>query len=733
MNNTNKEKLFKLSTLAFCLAALPQAVHAAEEVQQVELKQVNVVGKNRSLRTENRNDYTTSAMSSTTGLALTPRETPQSVSVITKNQINDQGITTLADALKTTTGVNVVRQGNRTHFQSRGFYIEKLEEDGMATTIGAPGIFGSPARDGHNITDLAMYDHIEVVRGAAGLTQSNSAPGGTINAVRKKPTVKKQISMNGLADRFGKRHIELDASGTLNSENQLRGRIVGSFDHDKTFQDKVKGQNSLLYGVLEKDIGENSKVSVGAYRIAQRNTPNLNGLPLWEDGSSLPRDSYFGADWNHGRFIKNGVFAEFDHYFNDNWKWNSKIDWRNSHSDQRYAFLMADKSGLKANQSIGIEDQQAFRYQHDSKHLHIQNNLRGKFEALGQTHDIFLTHNYSKERNNLHHTRMQATGSYDPFSAVIPQPDWAAEPYSIMDSNNHFYTHALAAGTRINPTEKLHLLVGGRYTHWKRDFDYNWSRYAGAPDNDAKTYSVKNSKFIPYIGITYDFMPGQSLYASYTSIYKPTLKTNADNSYLAPEVGKNYELGWKGEWMQSKLNTAVSLFQTDNTNVGVRVNVPASGNRKQTFYYVPAKERSRGVDAEISGAIGANWKLFAGYTYNIRKTENHPNTEGDFANWTPKHIFRAYSSYTPPFANGKLSIGIGLSSQSKTGSKLPQGGYTVWNAGLQYRPTDNLQLGLAVNNLTDKRYYENNSNRTKNYGNFYGEPRNAVFSLKWKM
>ena len=89
----------------------------------------------------------------------------------------------------------------------------------------------------------------------------------------KKPTVKKQISMNGLADRFGKRHIELDASGTLSSENQFRGRIVGSFDHDKTFQDKVKGQNSLLYGVLEKDIGENSKVSVGAYRIAQRNTP----------------------------------------------------------------------------------------------------------------------------------------------------------------------------------------------------------------------------------------------------------------------------------------------------------------------------------------------------------------------------------------------------------------------------------------------------------------------------
>ena len=74
MNHSNKEKLFKLSTLAFCLAALPQAVQAAEEVQQVELKQVNVVGKNRSLRTENRNDYTTSAMSSTTGLNYQDRK-----------------------------------------------------------------------------------------------------------------------------------------------------------------------------------------------------------------------------------------------------------------------------------------------------------------------------------------------------------------------------------------------------------------------------------------------------------------------------------------------------------------------------------------------------------------------------------------------------------------------------------------------------------------------------------
>nr|WP_283129716.1 hypothetical protein [Neisseria lactamica] len=80
-------KLFKLSILTLSLSALSHSAQAAGEMQQAELEQIRVTAKNRSLRTENRNDYTTSAMSSTTGLALTPRETPQSVSVITKNQL----------------------------------------------------------------------------------------------------------------------------------------------------------------------------------------------------------------------------------------------------------------------------------------------------------------------------------------------------------------------------------------------------------------------------------------------------------------------------------------------------------------------------------------------------------------------------------------------------------------------------------------------------------------------
>lgn len=183
-----------------------------------DLQAITVKSDRDNTRTEDVNSYTTSAMRTTTGLTLSPRETPQSVSVITKTQLDDQGLTTIEDALRTTTGVNVTRHGSRTVYQSRGFFIEQIEEDGISTTIGAPGVTGNPFRNPKQQMDLTLYDHIEVVRGATGLTQTNSEPGGTINAVRKKPTDDTQLRADAIVDRFGKVRATGDASGTLNKD-----------------------------------------------------------------------------------------------------------------------------------------------------------------------------------------------------------------------------------------------------------------------------------------------------------------------------------------------------------------------------------------------------------------------------------------------------------------------------------------------------------------------------------
>ena len=148
--------------------------------------------------------------------------------------------------------------------------------------------------------------------------------------------------------------------------------------------------------------------------------------------------------------------------------------------------------------------------------------------------------------------------------------------------------------------------------------------------------------------------------------------------------------------------------------------------------------RSHGWEAEISGDITDNWKISAGYTFNTsryRFSESNSAPAGlNFSTHTPKHMFRLYTSYKLPFADRKWTVGGGLTSQSRTLSSgsIAQGGYTLWNADVSYKPNDHLDMALIVNNLTNKRYYQNKIGRNAVSGNYYGEPRNISFKLNWK-
>lgn len=112
-----------------------------------------------------------SAMQATTGMELSMRQTPQSVTVVSKPVLREQGITGMAGAMRSTTGINVLSETGRVRFQSRGFYIDQIQEDGISSTV--PGSSGNPTRDPQSMTDMAVYDHIEVLRGPTGLPEPN--------------------------------------------------------------------------------------------------------------------------------------------------------------------------------------------------------------------------------------------------------------------------------------------------------------------------------------------------------------------------------------------------------------------------------------------------------------------------------------------------------------------------------------------------------------------------------
>ena len=502
---------------------------------------------------------------------------------------------------------------------------------------------GNNPHDQKQLNDLSLYERIEVVRGATGLKKAASEPGGSINAIRKRPTTDNHRSIEGQVDRFGKVRTSGDFSGTLSEEYGLRGRVVGTLERDNTFRDHVDGDKQVLYGVLDKTLGDSTTLTLGGTYHHEHDTPSLFGLPANEKGYDLrlPRSTYLGASWNRSTYQKQDAFVELDHQFNDNWKLNSALEYKHSTSQTAYGYV-PQRSDVSANGTVS--DGFTGHSDRHSNQWNFRSDLDGKYTLFGREHELYAGYNYNREKfDNTWHGKKIA-GEYNIFrwqGTEIAQPaDWNALPEEVRHTTIH--THTLGLATRLNPIERWHLLI-----------------------------------------------PQQSLYASYSSIFKYSGDyLDINGKTLPPVMGNNYEIGWKGSWNDDRINTTLAFFQTEKHNQPIdtwKGIDPATGavrewQRGDRSIYTPVRLQSRGIDAEIAGG------------FNMQSKSSPITVDGN------KHYL---------------------------------GGYTVWHANVQYEPEKNLRIGLNINNLTDKHYYESYAHRGTGQGHFYGEPRNAMLTFRW--
>ncbi|MDO4636915.1 MAG: TonB-dependent siderophore receptor [Lautropia sp.] len=728
--------LVRSGMLLSLLAAAPMA-----QAQQADatLGDVVVVGRVKTDKTEKSNSYTTSLMSTTTGLDLSPRETPQSVSVVTRKQMKDQGINRLSDALKQTTGITVLEDSTRTRFQSRGFYIDQIEEDGVASQV--PGSASNPYRTSSMLTDMVVYDHVEVLRGAAGLTQANGEPGGTINVVRKKPTAKLQASAQASAARWDDYRLEGDVSGPLTAGRSVRGRLVAAGEKSASFKDVVDNDLGVVYGVVDADVGEAGLVTAGVVYQRIRDVPDPFGVPMGVGVTELglPRSTYLGADWNRTLNTKVNPFVEFDYYLNDDWKFNSKLNLIDTRMDQRFAALANGSRSFTGVAADGLLTGNNMQYyDNDSKELAWQGRATGKYELLGRSHDLFVTLSLSRQEEDSHWRRVLAGKAYSVWNfdhSALVQPNWNDQSALDLDADfhNEVKQRGLSLGTRLNLSDAWHLLVGARYAGVKSSGSYYYRRFNGKADNDyGVNRAVDKKKVTPYAGLTWDFSPGTSAYASWTEIFKVQSNVDAANNVLDPVVGHNVEVGTKSSFLDDRLNLSFAVFQITQKNRAVSV----LGTR---YSVAEGKVRSRGFEVEASGELTPDWNVFAGYTFNNSKyleTESTVYAAGEnYSKHTPKHMLRAYSSYRLPGELRPWSVGAGFSVQSKTNSLggVPQGGFTLWNANVHYDINRNYRVSVVGKNLTDKRYYVTQKVRYPGINNFFGEPRSLMLQLSWTM
>ena len=247
-------------------------------------------------------------VSTATPLGLSIRETPQSVSVITQQRMQDQGLSTIAQVMAQTPGITLFSLGSeRTGFTSRGYSITNYQLDGVSTHSENLGLNAIPSQ---SLADMALYDRIEVLRGASGLMTGAGDASGAINMVRKKPTTQFQASVEGeLASRNERRGMA-DIAGPLNEAGTVRGRFVALAEEADSIIDHYSHDKKVVYGVIEADLTRDTKLTAGVTHQRKRSNGSLSylGFPLFYSNgvmTDLPRS--FSPAAKSNRFGSNSM------------------------------------------------------------------------------------------------------------------------------------------------------------------------------------------------------------------------------------------------------------------------------------------------------------------------------------------------------------------------------------------------------------------------------------------
>jgi outer-membrane receptor for ferric coprogen and ferric-rhodotorulic acid len=676
------------------------------------LETITVQGKGAT--TEGTGSYTSGEASTSNRLGLSLRETPQSATVVTRQRIDDQSMTSLEDVLDNTTGLYLLRGGGErpTIYARGGFTVSTLMFDGVPQSWSGD-YAASP--------DLAMYDHVEVVRGANGLMQGAGQPSAGINFVRKMPTTERHLILRNSIGSWNNYRTELDASGALNSTGTLRGRIVGTFNDRDSFRDIQNNKHGLLYGVLEADLGENTTVTVGASHKNEDNKSPWAGIPVTTQGShlNLPRSTFYGNVWDYWDKETTTVFARIEHDLSDGWKLKASAE--KTWSDMNYASSYIQNYGsynVDAGEYWGTYDTASYDL-----------NVSGPITLFNRQHDLV----FGVSRRDMETTLKGGEGIIDTNIDIYNwNPYKYAKPdFGIMYSSGSKtkQTGAYVTG-RFNIIDPLNVIVGIRS---------DWYDYRSLTSSTA--YGI-DANITKYFGVTYDINPSHSVYASYTDIFEAQNYSGFDGNLIDPILGENYEIGVKGEYFGGALNTSLSLFLIDQTNRATLAS-DQTGCPIARCYEASGLVRSKGIEFEVNGEITPNWRLGLGYTYTDARYRKDATREGQlFDTDNPRHMLRFATTYE--FDNQLDGLRLGASVNWRSGAynqgvyngaawRIERGSDYVVNLMAAYRISERADLQLNVNNVFDRKYY-NTIATTPMYGaiDVYGDPRNFKLTLTSK-
>lgn len=689
--------------LSICVLQALSSTSWAEQAQvkpsTLELGTADVIGTETYERADGPvQGYRATRSASATRTDTSIHETPQSISVVAKDAVEDLGATRLQDALDYAGGVgranNFGGQGLTT-FTVRGFTTGEFYRNGFPINRGYP-----------NMPDANTIERLEVLRGPATMLYGRGDPGGTFNVVSKQPLPERTVTLGSQLNDQGMRRGTLDASGPLDEDGRLAYRLNVVGEGGDTFRDHVDTERYGVTPVLSWQVSDATRL-IFEGDFMRNNAPLDRGVTRYaKQIGSASRDSFFGEK-DVGKLHNDNNMAQlrFEHLLNDDWTLGGGVQWL----DGSLKGNAVEANGIAADgRTLGRN----FNYRKlEWTDRDAQLNLTGHFDTAGLQHTLLTGIEYEDyDYQSIIQRSSGAVGAYpiDLFDPLYGQPRPALTRTPTHDKEN-LKTYAAFVQDQVALTDKLKVLAGARFERFEHDYE----TYVPG----GKSWQASDNAVTPRIGVSYDLTETLAFYADTARSFKPNTGASRLGGGFAPEKGKSYEMGLKWEALDQQLSVDAAIYQIEKRNVLTADPVDS------TFSVAAGEVRSRGFDVNVAGNLTPEWRVIGGYAYvDAEVTKDNVLRSGTRLLNIPKNSFSLLNMYE--FQDGMLK-GLGLGSglryvderagqTANTGFSM--GSYTVVDLLGFYKVNDKVRLNLDLKNLFDRDYEEGA------FGNVYAYP-----------
>ena len=666
---------------------------------------------------------TVAAKRSATGTKTdTPIEkNPQSISVVTREEMEMRNVTSVKGAFNYTPGVLTGNRGSSD-------VIDALSIRGFSETNTNQYLDGLKLQ-GDNYSEFAIdpyfLERAELLRGPVSVLYGKSNPGGVVSLVSKRPT---QETLREVQFQMGNDNLfstGFDFGGALDDDGVYSYRLTGQARSQDAQQAMNKEKRYTIAPAFSWRPDDRTRIDLLTYFQNEPETGYYGWLPRQgtvvpitrADGSQYKLPTNFDEGEQSNKISRNTKMVGYnaEHSFNDTWTLRQNLRYADLRTDYRSIY---GNGFLPATQEItrgsAVSEEKL-------NQLAVDTQAQAKF-ATGQVdHTLLLGVDFQRTRNDID----AQFGTASSLNAVNPQyGDNSVTPFGPYQHLNKQRQTGLYAQDQLEWNRWV-LTLGGRY-----DYAMNsvYDRVADSVDRQ------NDQAFTWRGGLNYVFDNGIAPYFSYSEAFIPNAGSTYEGQAFDPSRAKQYEAGVKYVPKDRPVVLTAALYQLTKTK-----NLTADPDPDRTLFSVQSGEiRSRGVELEAKAALNANVNLTASYTYTDAEYTEDTQLKGKTPVQVPKHMASLWSDYTfHETALSGVTIGAGVryvgESQGlySTGTEQNQNfkvaGYTTVDAALKYDlgrfGLPGSTVGVNVNNLFDRDYV---ASCYREYACYWGAERQIV-------